>query len=113
MQAVERGNKECPICLTLLEEESLVAELSLAANVTSGTADDDDPKLKQQQHDAKPTTAKSFTHIKPNHHGNTSRAKTPTISSIRAKNSSSGHSNSAKQRNVPGAEEQGNLKDFQ
>ena len=111
-QAVERGNKECPICLTFLEEESLVAQLPVASAATSVTTDDN-PKSKQHQilqHElqqkAKPTSAKTSIQLKTRSFQHRSHAKMSTSSSEGAKNSPD-HSNSAKPRNHSGLNNEG------
>ena len=111
-QAVERGNKECPICLTFLEEESLVAQLPVASAATSVT-NDDDPKSKQHQilqHElqqkAKPTAAKTSIQLKTRSFQHKSHAKMSTSSSERAKTSPD-HSNSAKPKIHSGMNNEG------
>ena len=110
LQAVERGNKECPICLTFLEDESLVEQLPVASAATSITTDYD-PKSKQHQgllHEqkAKPTTGKTSIHLKTRSFQHKSQTKMSTPSSERAKNSPN-HSNSAKPRVHSGMNNEG------
>ena len=111
-QAVERGNKECPICLTFLEEESLIAQLPVASAATSVTTDDDQKSKQHQilQHElqqkAKATTARISIQLKTKSSQHRSHAKMSTLSSERAKNSPD-HSNSAKTRIHSGMNNEG------